>query len=95
MTRDVRSPILAATGCALALLLVGCGLKGPLSLPEKSGRVIIRGPQERTAPAVPPEATPAPADTPAPGPAAAPAPVEERQPPPSLPGGSPGTSRGG
>ena len=90
MTRESRLSILTATMCALALL-AGCGLKAPLSLPEKSERVIIRTPQGQTGTttgttsATPTGATPrAPASKP----------EEERQPPPPLPGGNPGTSRG-
>jgi predicted small lipoprotein YifL len=84
MTRESRLSILTATTCALALL-AGCGLKAPLSLPEKSERVIIRTPQGQTGTtSTPPGATPTPASKP----------EEERQPPPPLPGGNPGTSRG-
>jgi predicted small lipoprotein YifL len=80
-----------------AILLGGCGLKGPLALPEKSETVIIRQ-AEGTAP----ETSPAPAAGTATGPTgpttgtpvAAP-PAERRPPPPPLPGGNPGTSRGG
>jgi predicted small lipoprotein YifL len=45
-------------GLAIALLLAGCGLKGPLYLPEKSGDVTIRpGPQDGIKPSAPPTAT--------------------------------------
>jgi predicted small lipoprotein YifL len=44
---------------ALAVALGGCGLKGPLSLPEKSGDVIVRPGQTSTTPATPAESTPA------------------------------------
>jgi len=97
--------MLAVGAFLLGALLSGCGLKGSLTLPEKSDGVIIRGPQDAAAPAAtgtaPAEAgaTPAPgspAVTPSPATPAAPAKrVEEPQPPPSLPGGNPGTSRGG
>jgi predicted small lipoprotein YifL len=33
---------LLAPFCAIAIVLAGCGLKGPLYLPEKSREVIIR-----------------------------------------------------
>ena len=52
---------LLALFCALAIVLAGCGLKGPLYLPEKSREVIIR-----PAPGAPAEAaTPAEAPPPA------------------------------
>jgi len=81
---------------ATLLLLGGCGLKGSLALPEKSERVIIRGPQAGTpaaAPAAPAgEALPEPAT----GSPPQPAPAEELPlPPPPLPGGNPGALRGG
>ena len=43
-----NSQMPAAAGLALVAILAGagCGLKGPLALPEKSQRVIIRGPGE-------------------------------------------------
>ena len=53
----------------LGLLLAGCGLKGPLSLPEPAGPVTIR-PATTTAPTAAPTATPAaeePAEVPASG----------------------------
>lgn len=31
------------------LVLAGCGLKGPLYLPDKPGEVVTRGPQDATA----------------------------------------------
>ena len=59
-----------ATGCRVlglavlaALTAAGCGLKGPLTLPEKPGNVVIRpGPGQQTAPAPAPvpEAEPLP-----------------------------------
>ena len=33
---------------AVAAALGGCGLKGPLTLPEKSGQVVVRGKQTDT-----------------------------------------------
>jgi predicted small lipoprotein YifL len=45
--------------CALATALAGCGLKGPLYLPEKSREVIIRpAPGAPAAAATPAEAPP-------------------------------------
>jgi len=66
--------------------LAGCGLKGALTLPEKSESVVIRGqPAESTGGAaeggVPP--APAPSGTPA----------EEKLPPPELPHSNSGSSR--
>jgi predicted small lipoprotein YifL len=78
-----------------AVAVSGCGLKGALTLPSKSDEVVIRAPGE-TAPAegettaTPPGATPAEPsqETPARR-------RDERIPPPPLPGGKPGTARGG
>jgi predicted small lipoprotein YifL len=42
----------------LALLLAGCGQKGPLYLPDSKGAVVTRGPA--TATPAPPPATPQP-----------------------------------
>ena len=70
---------------ALAAILLaavgasGCGLKGALTLPSKSDEVVIRAPGQ---------AAPAEGETPA-------KPRDERMPPPPLPGGKPGTARGG
>ena len=52
------SHVVAAAGMALVVMLTtaGCGLKGPLALPEKSERVIIRGPGETAGPATGPAA---------------------------------------
>ena len=88
-------------GCRwMAMLLAavatsGCGLKGALTMPAKSDEVVIRAPGEAaitpgdetgTAPVTAPEqpAKEAPAR-----------PRTERIPPPPLPGGNAGTSRGG
>jgi len=77
-------------GSALtAVLLVsmaatGCGLKGALTMPSKSEEVVIRAPAQEAAPAEPTQE--APAKKP---------PKDERIPPPPLPGGNPGTARGG
>jgi hypothetical protein len=73
----------AAIVLALLAGVAGCGLKGPLKMPEPSSNVVIRGPSGApTTPAAPPSAPPA-------------APAEERMPPPPLPGGSTGSPRGG
>ena len=78
-----------------AVATSGCGLKGALTMPAKSDEVVIRAPGEGvatpgdvtgtapvTAPEKPAEETPA-------------RPKVERIPPPPLPGGNAGTSRGG
>jgi len=79
----------------VAVAASGCGLKGALTLPSKSDEVVIRAPGQTapmegettvtppvTAPAEPAQETPA-------------RPRDERIPPPQLPGGKPGTARGG
>jgi predicted small lipoprotein YifL len=69
-----------AVALAVALLGSGCGLKGPLTLPEKPRNVVIRpGPAG--------EAAPAPTPLPAPPPEA------ERLPPPELPPDTRGNTR--
>ena len=74
------------TGIVLAVLAAsGCGLKGPLYLPEKSD-VTIRPAPAATAPEAPAE--PAPKTEPAP----APEPAPKEQPPPQDPPAGP--SRG-
>ena len=73
---------LAATLLA-SLAVTGCGLKGALSMPSKSEEVVIRAPAA-AAPAEPTQ------DAPAKKPSR-----DERIPPPPLPGGNPGTARGG
>ena len=65
---------------AVALLGSGCGLKGPLTLPEKARNVVIR-------PAPGAEGAPAPTPTPAPPPEA------EPLPPPELPPDTRGNTR--
>jgi predicted small lipoprotein YifL len=79
---------------ALLLVLAACGLKGSLELPERSTNIVIRGPQP--APAEGAQSPPSTATTPAaptqPKPTAAPAPAkDDRQPPPPLPDGNPGS----
>ena len=69
-----------AVALAVALLGSGCGLKGPLTLPEKARNVVIRpGPGA--------EGAPAPTPTPAPPPEA------EPLPPPELPPDTRGNTR--
>lgn len=92
--RHVSRNALAAVFLA-AVATSGCGLKGALTLPSKSDEVVIRvlgqaAPVEGETPATPPATAPAePAqETPA-------RPRDERIPPPPLPGGKPGTARGG
>ena len=75
---------------ALAAALAGCGLKGPLYLPEKSKDVVVRpAPGAATEPATVPEAPPAgPVGESDGKPAPAPEPPADRETPP------PGTSDG-
>jgi predicted small lipoprotein YifL len=89
-----------ATILLAAMAASGCGLKGPLILPPKSDEVVIRAPgQAATDQAAPAEGQ----TTTVPAPAAetektkqAPSKLkDERIPPPPLPGGNPGTARGG
>ncbi len=88
-------------GSALAAILLaavaasGCGLKGPLTLPSKSDEVVIRAPGQAAPTAAETTVTPS-APTPVEPAQEAPArPRDERIPPPPLPGGKPGTARGG
>jgi predicted small lipoprotein YifL len=94
MMQHVSRNALAAVFLA-AVATSGCGLKGALTLPSKSDEVVIRAPGQ---------ATPAEGETTATPSATAPAepaqetparPRDERIPPPPLPGGKPGTARGG
>jgi predicted small lipoprotein YifL len=73
--------LVASSLCALAVAASGCGLKGPLYLPEKPGEVVVRPAPGATPPATPP-ATPAEPATTTP---ATPAP-----PPPQAPPTGPG-----
>ena len=92
--QHVSRSALAAVLLAVAATS-GCGLKGALTLPSKSDEVVIRAPGQ---------AAPVEGETTATPPATAPAepaqetparPRDERIPPPPLPGGKPGTARGG
>jgi predicted small lipoprotein YifL len=88
-------PTRSVATSVVVLVLSGCGLKGPLELPERATNVVIRGPQQTPAEgaATPPSTEAGPT---APKPPATPAPArDDRQPPPSLPDGNPGSSRGG
>jgi predicted small lipoprotein YifL len=85
-----RAPVVVAALAASASLLAGCGYKGPLTLPEKGGPVIIRPAPKKPAekkpedgsatepqPAKPisaPETVPAPTSETTPKPATAPTP---------------------
>lgn len=72
---NYRSP---GSMLAVALFLAGCGLKGPLYLPEKSGDVAIRpAPQDGIKPSAPPTASTPPPPTTAPETEAEPAPTQE------------------
>jgi predicted small lipoprotein YifL len=78
---------LLAPWLALTTALAGCGLKGPLYLPEKSKEVVVR--PAPTASAQPPSAPEAPAAEPAGETGSRPEPPAEREPPPP-----PGSSHG-
>jgi len=68
----MKFSILAVT-LALAAMASGCGLKGPLYLPEKPGAVTTRPGPGKTAPATEPQAPAGePANTPAGTPPSAP-----------------------
>jgi predicted small lipoprotein YifL len=87
----------ALTGVLLAAVAVtGCGLKGALTMPSKSEEVVIRAPGQTDAPTDDTTATPpaTPAEPTQETPAKKPR-RDERIPPPPLPGGNPGTARGG
>ena len=78
-----------------AVAASGCGLKGALTLPSKSDEVVIRAPGQVAPTEGETTVTPS-APTPAEPAEEAPArPRDERVPPPPLPGGKPGTARGG
>ena len=89
-----------AAAALLAVLagLAGCGLKGPLYLPEKSQEVVIR-PAPGTAPAAPGESASGPSTEPATLPEGPPeVPPEATTPPPPVPDAPqmppPGSGRG-
>jgi predicted small lipoprotein YifL len=66
----------------VALAATGCGVKGPLTLPEKTGDVVIRAPGSEAPATVQPTQKPA-------------TPQPDRMPPPPLPSSNPGTGQGG
>ena len=84
----------------LALAAAGCGIKGPLTLPEKSENVVIRAPAGSVgstqvpvegASTTPSPETPATEET-----TRKPAkPKPDLMPPPPLPSSNPGTGQGG
>jgi len=80
-----------------SMAVAGCGLKGALTMPSKSEEVVIRKPAQ-AAPVEGETTATTPSATPAEPTQAAPAkkpPRDNRLPPPPLPGGNPGTARGG
>jgi predicted small lipoprotein YifL len=58
----MRFERMIALGIAASALL-GCGQKGPLYLPDKTGEVVTRPGTDSTAPPSKPESTPAPASS--------------------------------
>ena len=64
--------IAAASLCALVVAASGCGLKGPLYLPEKTGEVVVRPAPGTTPPTTPAEPPPESTATPVPSPPPAP-----------------------
>jgi predicted small lipoprotein YifL len=88
----------AAALFAVLAALAGCGLKGPLYLPEKSTEVVVR-PAPGTAPEAAGEGAPGPSTEPAALPDGPPeAPPAAATPPPPVPDASqippPGSGRG-
>jgi predicted small lipoprotein YifL len=85
-------PLLALAALAAA----GCGIKGPLTMPEPSENVVIRPggtPATTEGTAAPATGTATTEETaPAPQPAK---PKPDRPPPPPLPSSNPGTGQGG
>ena len=79
--RRLTLPVLAAG----LLLLAGCGLKGPLYLPEKTGNVVVRPAAGSTPPPGEP-AKPADGAAPAGPPAEAPPPATDVEPEVAPPG---------
>lgn len=98
MTAPKAKAALAAVLAAFAA--AGCGIKGPLTLPEKSENIVIRAPAGNAGTTqVPAEGavTTRPAEAPA-TPETTRTPVKpkpERPPPPPLPSSNPGTGQGG
>jgi predicted small lipoprotein YifL len=85
-----------AAALSLGIALAGCGLKGPLALPEKSGNVVIRGASPTAVPTTPGTTTgtgaPADGSTPPATETKVP-PAPEKMPPPDLPHSNAGASR--
>jgi diaminopimelate decarboxylase len=79
--RPLTLPVLAAGLLALA----GCGLKGPLYLPEKTGNVVVR-PAAGSAPPPAESAKPTDDAAPAGSPAEAPPPATDVEPEVAPPG---------
>ena len=89
----LRRPARPVVAGMLALMAAGCGLKGPLAMPERSTNIVIRGPDGKSV--TDGAATPPPGDgqsaagTPPPGDPAAPAapaaPVDAAAPAPTTP----------
>jgi predicted small lipoprotein YifL len=71
----------------------GCGLKGPLTLPEKSGNVAVRDKATATGSGSAAARTGAPATPGAPAAEPPAPPLPEKMPPPELPPSGNGTSR--
>jgi predicted small lipoprotein YifL len=93
MSRSYGEALAAVLLAAVAVS--GCGLKGALTLPSKSDEVVIRAPGQAAPVEGETTATPSPAAPAEPTQEAPARPRDERIPPPPLPGGKPGTARGG
>lgn len=81
MSRHVK--VLLAVALA-TLGAAGCGIKGPLTLPEPTENVVIRAPAGDAQAPAPEETTQKPAK-----------PKPDRMPPPALPSSNPGARQGG
>ena len=94
MTKYISLNALAAILLA-AVAASGCGLKGALTLPSKSDEVVIRAPGQTVPAAGEAPVTPSATEPAEPAQETPAKPRDERIPPPPLPGGKPGTARGG
>lgn len=83
--------LIAAAALCLALSATGCGLKGALTMPSQSEEIVIRPASGATTEGA--ATAPAPQDEEKKEKKVTP--QDERLPPPPLPGGNPGTLRGG
>jgi predicted small lipoprotein YifL len=83
-----------AAALLVSMAATGCGLKGALTMPSKSDEVVIRESGQAAPADGSTTATPSPAEPTQDAPAKKPA-RDNRIPPPPLPGGNPGTARGG